>query len=367
MRILYCGLRASWTLKGHKYFDVKWAHLLSSLAEVTLCYFEDGWYEDVNENIRKEVFDAAEQLERKKWINWSLWSRWQWKRLAIKDHAECNFYIKKVLELSERKPYDYIVISTMDLISYFLYRNRLRKAAKLMLIVHSVDGFQNGILNKIFMKVKDDFHYIVMEEEGVHAMNSLYGIARSNIHYIPHMLNPVTKHLHSMHPAYDIVGISNSNADEEVRKIIELEKKEHFFENNGLRALFRSKNIAFCSKGLHVFKGRLGFTYDEYYTYITKARVIVLPFGRQFGLRSSGTMIDAFSQGIPVIGNPFQTMLQYHRLIPDICKLYTTMEEFKGSVLELLTGNETYKEEYRLFINGHSDEFILGQMKKAFT
>lgn len=367
MRILYCNLRAKWTVMGHLYFDVKLVHLLSNVAEVTLLYPDEGWYGDVNENIRIEVYDAVAELDRKKWANLGIWSKGHLRRLAIKDHMESNCYIKRVLELSKNEQFDYIFLGTLDFISYYFYRNQLKKAGTLVLIEHWADAFEHGILNRIFMKVKSDFLHVVMEEDGIDALHALYAIDRSSIYHIPHMLNPITKCLDAAVTFYDVVGISNSNDDDEIRKIIDLEEGEHFFENNGIRAIFRSKNLEYDKESLKVFKGRLGLSYDEYYTYVTKAKVMVLPFSVQFGLHSSGTLMDAFSQGIPIVGNPFKTMVQYNRQIPHICKLYSTMNEFKAHILELMSREEKYEKEYQLFRDTHSDGFIIEQMKKMLV
>lgn len=365
MRILYCNLRPKWAVKGHIYFDAKWVHLLSDLAEVTLLCYENEWYENISDNIHKEVCDVVSKID-KEWVSWKVWSKGQLKRLGIKDHAESNLYIKRVIELSRKNQYDYIIIATLDMISYYIYRKQLRKTGKMVLIVHSIDDLRNGIINKIFVKVKNDFKYIVMEEEGSDYLSEIYDIDKSRIYFIPHMLNPVTSAIDTNIDDYDIVGISNSNDDNEVKKIICLDKYEHFFERNGLRAILRSMNIEYSSTGLKVFRGRLGLSYDEYYTYISKARLILLPFSDHFGLRTSGTIMDAFSQGIPILGNCFKTMEQYSRQVPNICKIYSTMEEFKKYTLQLVERTDKYDEEYQLFQDNHSDIFIIHQMKKLF-
>lgn len=367
MQILYCDLRAKWTVKGHRYFDVKWAHLLREVANVTLLCPDEEWYEDVNCNIHKETYNALEKLDKNKVLNWSIWSKWVFRHFAIKDHIEASMYIKRIIELSKNSQYDYILIGSIDLISYYFNRNKLKKISKLVFNNQSVSAFKTGILHCLFMKVKDDFIHIVMEKDGIEYMSQNYGIEKSKIHYIPHMLNPINRNLNANVDSYDIVGISNSNEDEEVLKIIEMEKKEHFFKKNGLRAIFRSKELEYDNSSLKVFKGRLGLTYDEYYTYITNSKIIVLPFSTRFGLRSSGTIMDAFSQEIPIIGNPFMTMIQYNRQIPNICKLYTTVDELKDNIIELINRKKEYKEEYEFFCKTHSNEFIINQIKETFV
>ena len=367
MKILYCDLRPKWTIKGHRNFDVKWCHLLSNVADVTLLCPEMDWYKDVDGKIDKIIYNATDELKKRKWYDWKIWNKGNFRRLAVRDHAETNLYIKKVLELNKEKSFDYILIGALDIVSYLFYRRKLTSATKLVLIEHSADAYTKGILNRGFLRIKNDFIHIVMEKDAVKYFSDLYGINKDKIVYIPHMLNTISAGITADVEPYDVVGISNSNDDNELQKIINLEENERFFEKMGLRAIFRSKNIEYTSTALKIFKGRLGLSYEEYYTYVTQAKVMVLPFSEKFGLRSSGTIVDAFSQNIPIIGNPFKTMIQYNRIAPHICKLYTTMDELKEGLMELIEMGDNYHEEYRHFQETHSNGFIVEQIRKTFV
>lgn len=366
MRILYCDLRPKWTVAGHRNFDMKWAKYLSKVAEVTLFCPDDAWYDHVGHGIHKEIYDAGSIVESKGWVNWRIWHNGNFKRFAVKDHYEAILYIKKVIHLTKNNHYDYIFIGALDLLSYSLYRNKLKKVSKLVLLNHSV-YYESGLLESLYRKCKDDFIHIVMEQDGVEYLVGHYGIDRRKAHYIPHMLNPVDlKKMADVEP-FEMVGISNSNVDEEIEKIISLDRSEGFFEKNGIRGIIRSKNIIYQSDYLKVFTGRLGLTFEEYYSYILKAKIIVLPFSERFGLRSSGTIQDAFSQNIPILGNPFATMLQYERKYPNICKTYSNMEEFKDKMIEVLNRKEAYKKEYKGFQEEHSDQVILERIREIFV
>lgn len=369
MKILYCDLCPKSTVEGHKHFDAAWCQLLSNIADVTLLSFENEWYKEIGENIDEYIYDISDELNKRKWLSWKIWEKGNFRRLCVNDHVEANLYIKKALELNKEKHFDYIIIGALDIISYLFYRKKLLKASKLAVIEHSADRYNIGITNKIFLKIKNDFTHIVMEEDAITHFSDKYGINKGIISYIPHMLNSIAadKPVKIEGQTYDVVGISNSNNDNEVAKIINLEKEDNFFANNGLKAIFRSRNLEYESQNLKVFKGRLGFSYEEYYTYIRMAKVVVLPFSTGFGLRSSGTIMDTFSQNVPIIGNPFGTMIQYNRSLPHICKLYTTMDEFKKGIFELISLNGDYQDEYRYFQETHSDDFIIAQMKKTFV
>ncbi len=93
---------------GHRYFDVKWSHLLSNAAEVTLLCPEETWYSGVEKQICTEVYNATEKLDRKSFLNWPIWSKGVFRRLCIKDHMEVILYMKKIIELDQKNHYDYI-------------------------------------------------------------------------------------------------------------------------------------------------------------------------------------------------------------------------------------------------------------------
>ncbi len=145
-----------------------------------------------------------------------------------------------------------------------------------------------------------------------------------------------------------------------------MEKREHFFEKNNIKVILRSKSIEFDSKNLVVFAKRLGLTFEEYYGYILSSKIVLLPFGIEFGVRSSGTIMDALSNRKPIIGSAFPALSEYSSRMANICHTYENTNELKNKIKQLLTSNEKYDKEYDEFIREHSDEFILQQMKTTF-
>lgn len=366
MKILYCNLLKRSAFVGHKHFDAAWVNLLQKIAEVTLIWPDENWYTEVCLDVKNEICYIENELQKKPYLKWKIWDKGLIRHLALINHEEASIFIKTVLELDHINKFDYIIVSTIDLIAFAPFIKRFQNLQRIFLITHSAQLYENKMLWALFRHIKDHINYIAMEPKSIEYLNRTYGINKKRIHYIPHMLNPINRELGTNIELYDVVGISNSNDDREIRKIIELEEKEQFFKKNGIRAIFRSRDFEYNNGNLKVFKGRMGLTSDEYYTYVTKAKVMVLPFSAEFGLRSSGTIMDAFSQGIPIIGNPFMTMVQYNKQVPNICKLYTTMDELKNGVKNLLLREEGYEDEYLYFKKTHSDEFIFEQIKKTF-
>lgn len=366
-KILYCNCRDSWTIEGHKYFDVKWVNLLAECMDTTLLWPEDSWYNDVRNDVKKIIYNPEKDINKKRIPNWKIWEKGFLKRLCIKNHSKNKLIIKKVIDIDKENHYDYILISTLDLISFIMAKPNFKNLDKIYVIQHQCGAYSKKTMRFLFSLLKNKIHYIVMESDGIEYMSREYGIKKDRIHYIPHMLNPVKKQEDNKQKLYHIVGISNSNDEQEIKKIIDLEKEDGFFEKNRIFAIFRSQSIEFEDEYLKVFAGRLNLSFQEYYSYIVNAKLILLPFSVEFGLRSSGTIMDAFSNHIPIAGSPFLTMLQYQKQFPNICMTYSSMKELKEIIKKVLAREENYEDEYELFCDLHSSSSIIEQCQKIFV
>lgn len=368
MNILYCNLSPKGPIEGHRYFDAKYANLLCQLGDVALLWPEESWYSGVDEGVANIVFPARDIADGKGFLNWGIWGRGIFRHFNMREFVEDVLNFNYVASLINENQYDYVVASTIDIIAFALLRHKIRRLERVYVIEHQCSAYEHGWRRRLFDSFKNDIHHIVMEEDGVGYLQERLGIERGRIHYVPHMLNPVGELGESGAPPCEVVGISNSNDDREVQKIIDMEEGEGFFKSRGIRAILRSRSIDYKGDGLTVFSGRLGLSYGEYYGYIKNARVILLPFSEGFGMRTSGTIMDAFSSGVPVIGSPFPTMRQYGRMFPDICLTYDSMDELKGCIEMVLGRSEgDFCEEYAGFCDAHSDGTIVQKLKEAFS
>lgn len=365
-KILFCNLRDKRTVEGHRQFDVRFARLLASFAEVTLLEPEKGWYEYPGHGIKLKTYDAEAEAAQKKFVNWRIWNKGIFRHLAIKSHAANSMIIRYIMALDQTIHYDFIIVSTMDIIAFSWMSGRLSGVDRYYLIQHQCSAYEKMTWRIFFSRFKNNIHHIVMESDGVEYLCRRYRIPARLVHHIPHMLNPVKGLLSNSAAKYDVVGISNSNDDGEIRRIIDAERERQFFKKHGISAILRSKTLEFRDDYLYVFAGRLGLSFEEYYGYISNARVILLPFGTGFGLRSSGTIQDAFSQGIPIIGSPFPTMLQYQKDMPHTCLTYSSQEELETLIVEALGREQKFESEFETFRCAHSDERIISRMKEMF-
>ncbi len=365
-KMLYCNLSDKKTVEGHRQFDVKFARLLASFAEVTLLEPEKGWYEYPGHGIKLETYDAEARAAQKKSLNCPIWNKGMFRHLAIKSHAANLMIIRYIAALDEASHFDFIIVSAMDIIAFSWISGRITGLDRYYLIQHQCSAYEKKTWEFFFNRFKDNIHHIVMESDGVEYLCKRYRIPERLVHHIPHMLNPVKGLSSALAMKYDVVGISNSNDDAQIQRIIEAEQERQFFKKYGISAIFRSKTLDYRDDYLYVFAGRLGLSFEEYYGYISNAGVIILPFGTGFGLRSSGTIQDAFSQRIPIIGSPFPTMLQYRRDMPHTCLTYSSQEELEAMIIEVLGRDRKYEDEFERFRFLHSDEMIISRMKEIF-
>lgn len=367
MRILYCNLLKRKAFAGHKHFDSVWVHLLQELADVTLLWPEEEWYSDIDSAILNEVCNINQGISKRKFIQWRIWNKEPFIHLAINDRMEAVVQIKKVLELDEKNHYDYIIISTLDWLSFAPYFNRFSNPDRIFVISHSVEIYSERHVWPVFKRIKNHVNHIVMEKDGVEYLHRKYEIQEYRIHYIPHMLNKIDKDAANKDiEIRDVVGISNSNSNNEIKQLIELEEKTGFFTKNRIKTILRSETLEYKSQYLTVFSGYMGLPYCDYLAYYINAKVVILPFSTSHGIRSTGTIMDAFSQNIPVLGSPFATMRQYQKKFPSICKTYSNIEEFQELLLEMLRDDSNHDKEFRKFQEEHSDAFILNCFKETF-
>lgn len=370
MKILFCNIGTKDSIEGHRCFDIRWVNLMSDFADITVLSPCEGWYEGLDvkftECVSVITFDASEILKKRKNYNNRIWDSSLFRHIPYKAVVYGQLLIQKEISLDEKYNYDVIVASTFNIFAAALMKKKIRNLKKLFVIEHNCDAYQKRTWRPFFYSIKDCYHHIVMESEAQAELQKKYDIKHEKIHYIPHMLNPI-EGTELVDSGYDVVGISNSNSDEEIKVIIEEEETTHFFEKNNLHAIFRAHNINYDgNEYLKVFSGRLSLSYAEYNGLMCYAKVIIAPFGKEFGMHSSGTIQDAMTLRKPIIGSPFPTMLQYEKQLPNVCQTYNNVKELKVKILATCNRKEKFEEEFVRFSESHSNEFIIAQMKKAF-
>lgn len=361
MKILYANVSTPWTVKGHRLFDVEWADALSEIADVDLLSYFNGWYDNVPEYIHEIYFDPDDEMPYKQIITSKVFTNRVCRHLCIYEHI----YAKKILDFIEKineiRNYNIIIISTLDTVTFAYTYKRYKWIDKMYKIEHFIGAYQKLIYIYWFNKYKNKINHIIMEKEALKFYKVNQNVKADRLVYIPHPLTKVNHNVSIPPDRFDIVGISNSNSEELVKQIVEQEKRTHFFEKQKLRILLRTKNFQYDNFWIKVIAGRVNLSHDEYYAYISNAKIILMPYDFKFGLHSSGTLSDAFAHYIPVIGTSFDALKIYSVEFPHICKTVESLDQIYDLIIQTLVekDDEIYRKEFEEFINDRSKEGLV--------
>ena len=176
---------------------------------------------------------------------------------------------------------------------------------------------------------------------------------------LPHPLNTVDDISES---DIDCVGISNSNDDSIVEKIIEKEKKEGIIRKNGLKVILKSKNYKFDNGYLKIISGFIDSEiYDDY---ISRAKCIFLPFPLSFKSRMSGTLIEALSNRKSVIGTNIPAVVHAEKCYSTVIKRYNE-STFIDDIIDAGMVNEVKNKAFDRFKYWHSDNVLCALLSEA--
>lgn len=259
---------------------------------------------------------------------------------------------------------DYIFVSSFDTI-VFRFGRLLFGDTENMYLLHTIniDELANFIKSKLFNTYKNKVNHVVFEQYMKDYLINRIGIESNRVFVLPHPLNENSKIFNSKELEYACVGLSNSNDEDLITKLIELEKEKKVFKNNCKKVILKSKEKEFDNGYLKVFKGFLDInTYD---TYINKSECVLVPFPKDFYYRMSGTLVDAFSNNKVVMGNNIPIIQTYAKKYPDICKIYTSESDLVNQISLSRTAdkNEFQFEKFKI---EHSNEMIVRNFNTIF-
>ena len=264
-------------------------------------------------------------------------------------------HIKSVLSSEQ---YDYVVVGAFDLVTFpgaLLWNKR----AKIIVMHHNnIDQLENSWIKRLIFNIyKKKVVHVVLEKYIKEYLCKQYNLEDNNVYV---WLHPVWEKELTKEKEYDCVGISNSNDEELVYKIIEKEKINEDVKKSGLKIILRSRSSSFDNGYLKVITGWLDRkTYEDY---ISKAKVVYVPFSKSFHYRVSGSIIDAFSNGIPIVGTNCPLVDYYSEQYHSICETYCE-STFLEAILRLSQCSEEQKCEFKKFQSERSILAIIEMIK----
>lgn len=347
-KILYMELLAD--NFGNKRVDMAIISALSSFSNLTVV-FPEKWFES---SLPSNVTSIEYALPR---------TRFQGNK-RIQHYLTHLNILKEAVAIDKTSGFDFLFFASYHTYVMALALLKFKRSKQIFILHHNnIDNMERSKKAQWFFRLyANSVNHVVFEDFIGEYLIHKYGIKKERVFTLKHPLNVVESDIERI---YDCVGISNSNSEQWIDDIITLEQNEKVFLKSKKTVVLRSKEKEFDDGALKVVKGYLSD--QSYYDYIGKAKRIFLPFPESFKYRMSGSLVDALSNNVEVIGTKTPLFLDYERRYPGVCH---TVENSQQLVEKLLCSEFTSEEQnknFDKFRKIHSEKEIVEQLKKIFV
>ena len=260
-------------------------------------------------------------------------------------------YIRQIIKVV--KPDAYFIV-TYDELPLAMFGGLLFNKKRLFIMHHhNIDRVEGTTIRKAaFRIILNTYNSVVQTAYMKEYICFNYYINKDKVLIAPHPLNPVeiTNDLQ-----YDCVGLSNTNDDKIIEKLIQEEEEYSVLKTKGMHIVLKSKKYEYDNGFLKVIKGYIKD--DEYNDFIKKAKTIFMPFPLSFRNRMSGTLIDALTNKKTVISTNIPLIEACSKSYPNIVKIYNP-NTFVDDVQKLGLKDVLKDLEYEKFAQEHSDNLL---------
>ena len=348
MKILYVNF--AYDTWGHKNLDENYIRILSRFAQVWVIA-RKGWYNSLPDNVTLVEYNP--QCISEKCNN------------KILKHVLSVLVMNFSRELLQKEKFDYLIAGTFDTLTLVVAKKWFLPECTYIMHHNNTDLLSRTFYKIVFNSYKNRFYYIVQEKFIKDQLVRMENLETNKVVILPHPVN-VNKKENSKDKIYDYVGISNSNDENAVKELIRLENAFQFLKKGRVTMLLRSKKEEYSDDYLTVIKGYLSS--EQYEKYISNAKCILILFPDSFKYRESGSIIDALSNKIPVVGSNILIVKEYSDRYPNICKVYNNIQELPHLLKELeMISDEEKEKDFSRFIEEHSDGNIMETAKRFLS
>ena len=335
---------------GHLGFDSSIISCLAESAEEMVVIQPDNWF-SVNVNTIRYINRGIPKRKTKRFGRFITW------KISVLNVLHSLPIIRK------EKP-DVVIIGEYELLTFSFVFPLLYFYCKRIVIIHhnNIDQLTHSRIKRIlFSLYKNRVYSCVLEPFIKEYLEHKYEIAEDHVICWPHPIKgaPSKLDINSM-KKYSVIGISNSNDEELIANIIELEKELNVFKNNQIRIILKSKTTEYDDGYLTIINGWISD--DEYNDYYNNAHSVFVAFPSSYQYRVSATLLDAIKRKTPIIGSDSMMMDYYHSAYPNICKIYNP-QTFIDDIKAYSIIDETMEGEFNRFMRSHSNEYIINQIK----
>lgn len=337
-KILFMEAREN--LFGHRRQNQSIVRVLSELGDLSIV-FPEGWISNIPDGVKTYTFEP--------------------KKYHIKENAaqilkslECMNYARK---LDKEDNFDCIIFASYNVYAMGVVRLLFKNADKRVYIIHHniIDQLEvSSVKRIIFNCFKNSTNHILIERFIAEQFAKATTISVDRIFYFSHQLNKIE---YALNEDIDYLGISNSNDENWVKKMVEDEIENEWLKKEKIRMILRSTETVFDDGFLTVITGRLSDS--EYYDYVLRSKVILVPFPKDFRYRVSGSVVDAFSNRKRVIGSDIPVIKEYSKLYPRICKSGISAQDLLKDHKNHENNKVKESKEFSEFIRSHSFDVML--------
>lgn len=263
-------------------------------------------------------------------------------------------YSAKIKRIKRYESLDCIIIASYDTILFPIWQLLISHNTPEFIIQHNnIDGLKNAIKRICFYTFAHKQHHLVFEEFIAEYLVNHFRIAASNITVIPHQMNVFKAHkVNKTTYQYYCVGLSSSNDESFIQKLINMQKKDHIFKKKN-SVYLKSSLYEYNDGCLCVHKGYL--SNDEYANLLCNSKIVFMPFPSSFRYRASGTLSDGIANGKIVVGTDIPILRYYSKKMPHSCFIIQNTDDFiKFLSMDFIININ----EIQLYINAHSNEQI---------
>lgn len=343
MKILYANMLEPVSVKGHKNLDKKLIQFLSEFSFVSVVC-PKLWYGNLPVHVKEYAITRELKTSGK-----------------IEYYRHSLKIINTISALDKRKKYDYIIFGSIDVYMTAYAIMKIRESASRIFVIHHDDMdkiekiWKARIFFRIYCKI---INHITLDEFIFSYLISKYKLDPDKCSFIPHPMCNKQKEVLKKRQ-FDCVGISNSNEEKWIWNLLELEKKEAWFQNREIKVVLRSRTVEYDDGFLKIIREYLSD--EDYAYYYGNAKSVILPFPDSFQYRMSGSLVDSLSNYSVVAGSNIPMIDWFSKKYPVICKKMESTTDF----LFFLENKEFCVDESAFcdFINEHSDEQVINKLK----
>ena len=294
------------------------------------------------------------------------WSNNRWLNLlfTILYEVRLAFFIGKK---TKRKNYSALLVITYNELTFPVGRLFLSHFQNIFLLHNN--NIDNMVLSphraRLFSLFSNKVNHIVLADFIKDYLEKSFCITRNRILTLPtpFSLSDISE-VETINKDIDCLGISNGNDDSFIERLIIDEMSNSSIKNANLHIVLKSNNFHFDNGFLTIINGFL--PREQFDNYVSRAKVMLIPFPLSYKYRMSGTLVDALSHNIPVLVTPI--VMTEHVISAYPNQVYKLNEKtFINDVKDLSSYSDKTDNGFVKFKTIHSVDYLSNTFAKDFV